>query len=253
MNMIRNSSSLVLLLTLFLGLSACGGGTAKVVPSDDSADYKSATSLPPLKKTPTLVTTAPAPSAAQATVPQVLEPAPSSRDESLADVEPSAVEQPSVVEQPSENQEPLAYPESDAVDAASETVAIAPDADVAPSISARVIASDSSNARLEIDSSFDAAWSFLSSNLKRSDVTVFSRNKAAGRFSIGCGDMELSPTVVKKGGWSFFNKSKQKRAEYCALSVVERRGKSLVFVLNRDDSEVSNEYSNPLFKRILNN
>lgn len=247
-----NTIKAAVLSIFILGLTACGGGGKKVVTVDDSADYKSSTSLPPLKK----------PS-------RVLSPNANAQIEPIADnktklekVEDTVVlTEPGVASEPTETASEQTTSGVDATNAKAETSSPESSASIAPAtdasiasdaINSRVISGEAENSRLEIDADFDAAWAYVSKNLKSSDITVFSRNKAAGRFSIGCGAME-SVQGVKKGGWSFFNKSKQRLAEYCALSVVERRGKSLVFVLNRDDTEVSSEYSNPLFTRILNN
>ena len=120
-------------------------------------------------------------------------------------------------------------------------------------INASVVSAKSGEARLEVEASFDQAWDYLSSSLQKSDLTVFSRNKEAGRFAIGCGDFAAAPTVVKSGRWSFFNRSKQENLEHCALQVVQKRKTAVVSVLNRAGEEVSGEYSNQLFNRILNN
>ncbi len=248
MHTIKYTFNLALLSILMFGLTACGGGGKRIVTQDDSADYKSATSLPPLKK-PSLVASSPvvAQGAIDAEVIQkpTVEPELSAQNSS----EPA---QPVAEPVPVAAEEQATEFQSDEVDVSPESL---PEAkpQIASSLSVQVVAGDSNSARLEIDADFDAAWSFVTNNLKSSDVTVFSRNKAAGRFSVGCGEMESAPTVEKKGGWSFFNKAKRKRSEYCALSVVERRGKTFVFVLNRDDTEVADEYSKPLFARILNN
>ena len=233
----RNIFKTVLLSTVMLFLAACGGGK-QVVTVDDSADYKSSRSLPPLKK-PSRASSQTA-SSSQAGSPNIESSSATSGPKITSD-EPSSAEQIALDERSPETILSQTAPPSPAIE------------ETAPSgsNSARVISGDADNARLEIDAGFDPAWAFVSASLKSSDVTVFSRNKEAGRFSIGCGNME-SIQRVKKGGWSFLKKSKQKVAEYCALSVVERRGKSLVFVLNRDNTEVTSEHSNPLFTRILN-
>jgi len=179
-----------------------------------------------------------------------------------------------VVEQQTETVEPVANV-STAVEAAQEEVALnkAPEVAVAyvddaaeivevaqseqavaPASavsSANIIDDGSGQARLKIDAGFEQAWAYLSDNLKTSDLTVFSRNKAAGRFSIGCANIAAAPTVTKKGRWSFFNRDRQPRLEYCALQAVERRGATLVSVLNRSGEEVTAEYSRDVFTRLL--
>ena len=228
----RNTLKVVSLSILILALAACGGSGKQVVTEDNSADYKSSTSLPPLKK----------PSkASPPTVASEVEP---TLDNTVVTSEAGVVSAP-IEDSTLASNSPL----PDVADAQTEP---SDRAVVTRSISSRVIPGGSDSARLQIDANFDSAWAYMTENLKNSDVTVFSRNKEAGRFSIGCGSMD-SVKPVKKGGWSIFNKGKQKLSEYCALSVVERRGKSLVFVLNRDNTEVADQYSNPLFARILNN
>jgi len=115
-----------------------------------------------------------------------------------------------------------------------------------------VISPKTDVSRLQIEADFADAWEYLSRSLQSSDVTVFSRNKAAGRFAIGCSGIENEPTVTKKGGWSFLNK-KQKPRDYCALQAASTRGATLVTVLNRENEEVAGDSANRIFARILNN
>ncbi len=211
------SLSMVMVMSAVLALSACGGNK-KISTKDNSTEYKSARALPPLKKPASDVVatnTIPAP-VVQAPVAQV------------------PVAQPPVI-QPQVAQTP-------AVQAPAEVV-----------VDASVVESNPGQARLQLAADFDQAWNFLTANLKNSDITVFSRNKAAGRFSIGCANIAAAPTVVQSGRWSFFNRDKQESQEYCALQAVERRGITSVSVLNRAGEEVSSEYSNAVFQRILKN
>lgn len=203
---------LLMLLVIFvaLSLSACGGAK-KIATKDDSADYKSAQALPPLKK--------PSRAVAAAAVETNVE----------AGAEPSI-----------ESAEPEEATTQDL--AAANTT-----------ISASVVNGNSGQARLEVAADFDRAWDYLSSNLQKSDLTVFSRNKEAGSFSIGCANIAAAPTVTKSSRWSFFNRGKQQNFEYCALQLVEKRGTTIVSFLNRAGEEVSGEYSNEVFSRILNN
>ena len=96
------------------------------------------------------------------------------------------------------------------------------------SISARVLEQDNNRSRLQIDAEFDQAWAYLTNNLQKSDVTIFARNKAAGRFSIGCAGLATEDVEVRKeGGWSFFVRKPTEDLEYCALQVVAKRGTTM--------------------------
>ncbi len=241
-------SKLAIVLGAAALLSACGPG--KVVNTqDNSADYKSARSLPPLKKpTPVVVT----------------QRAPAEVAEEQVDVSPKIEATP--IEAAQQDSVEAELTDLDVV-ADSERVAnsaqteISDEADAGAVIGASetpnakqsvsVIDVDSGQARLKIDTGFDQAWVYLSDSLKKSDLTVFSRNRAAGRFSIGCATIAAAPTVTKKGRWSFFNRDRQPRLEYCALQAVERRGATLVSVLNRSGEEVTAEYSRDVFNRLL--
>jgi uncharacterized lipoprotein len=222
-------NAFIFLVTLItLSLSACGGGK-KIVTTDDSADYKSARSLPPLKKPSLVVVSQNTTSARAATDSGIVE-------------EPSA--------------EVAGKPSAEVVEK-TEALASAPDSNTAEApfeqLSATVVDAGSGRAQLEVAAEFDRAWDYLNASLQQSDLTVFSRNKEAGRFSIGCANIAAAPTVVKSGRWSFFNRDKQQSLEYCALQAVEKRGITVVSVLNQAGEEVSGEYSKKLFSRILNN
>ncbi|RBP50961.1 outer membrane protein assembly factor BamC [Arenicella xantha] len=216
---------LTLLMSLVLLLSIAGCGSRGVIQTvDDSADYRSARSLPPLKK-PAREQVLPSSNDDPSTTPEdvvLIEPEP----------QPAAVQaQPTLIK---------------------DTDSSVNDAD--QFIAARVVTVDDDQAVLEIDASFDRAWEYLAENLQRSDVTIFARNESAGRFSIGCGDIvDDNVTVQKRGGWSFFTREKSENLEYCALQVVEKKGVSHVSVLNRSGAIVSANSSNRVFERILNN
>lgn len=221
-------SAFIFLVTLIaLSLSACGGGK-KIITSDDSADYKSARSLPPLKKPSPVAVSQSKTNAQAATGSGVVE-------------EPSA----EVAGKPSGVAGKNDGKASTAATNAAETSF--------EQLSATVVDDGSGQAKLEVAAEFDRAWDYLNASLQQSDLTVFSRNKQAGRFSIGCADIEAAPTVVKSGRWSFFNRDKQQVLEYCALQAVEKRSITVVSVLNQSGEEVSGEYSKKLFSRILQN
>lgn len=235
-------SKLAIVLGASALLSACGAG--KVVNTqDNSAEYKTAKSLPPLKKPTPVVVTQRAPVG-------VVEQQAETAVEPVADVS-AAVE--AAQSEATLNDAPEVAVEN--IDDAVETIEVAQSEQAVVSAaavsSANIVDDGSGQARLKIDAGFEQAWVYLSDNLKKSDLTVFSRNKAAGRFSIGCANIAAAPTVTKNGRWSFFNRDRQPRLEYCALQAVERRGATLVSVLNRSGEEVTAEYSRDVFTRLL--
>ena len=176
-------------------ISACSKRKV-VVTSDDSVEYKSARSLPPLIK-PT-----------QGTSPSVA--STESQVESVSNLEPVQ----------SANVDKVVAPSG--IDSAS----------VQPSVKA-VIRSKSNSTRLSIDSGWDAAWVYLTEKLKGSDLTVFSRNKSAGRIAIGCSDVGEGVIETKAGGWSIFNRKKPQASEYCSLQM-NKKGRGIhVSVLDR--------------------
>jgi len=224
-NQLKLSRSLLLLgITLAtLSLSACGGGK-NVSTKDNSAEYKSARALPPLKK----------PSGTEAVVSA-----------------PNATA-PEVVSESAQSNTPAIVADNSNQESSASAVAAEESKVDSSVISASVTTDKPGQARLEIAADFDQAWDYLSSSLQKSDITVFSRNKEAGRFSIGCANIAAAPTVTKSGRWSFFNRSKE-NLEYCALQAIGKRGSTTVSVLNRAGEEVSGEYSNEVFGRLLNN
>ncbi len=234
-------SKLALVLGAAALLSACGAG--KIVNTqDNSAEYKTAKSLPPLKKPTPVVVTQRAPVEVVEQQTETVEP--------VAEVSTAAEAAQSEVAL-NEAPEEVVENRGNAVETADVAQSEQAVASAAAVSSANIVDDGSGQARLKIDSGFDQAWAYLSDNLKKSDITVFSRNKAAGRFSIGCASIAAAPTVTKKGRWSFFNRDRQPRLEYCALQAVERRGATLVSVLNRSGEEVTAEYSRDVFTRLL--
>jgi len=193
-------------------LSACG--TRKVVvTSDDSVDYKSARSLPPLIKP------------AQDTAPSV----------------ESTVSQ--VVSE--SNSEPV-------LSTNAETAAVSSDlnsASIQPNVNA-VLKSKSNFTRLSIDSDFDTAWVYLAEKLRSSDLTVFSRNKSAGRIAIGCSDVGDEITEVKAGRWSIFNRRTPQASEYCSLQLNKKGGEIQVSVLDRVGVETTVEKARLILEQL---
>lgn len=217
---------LMLFIGLFGLLLMTGCSNKDVVQTvDDSADYRSARSLPPLKK--------PGQNRSLPSANDEVESAP--QDVVLTEPE----QQPELVNQAAENK---AQSEASASTASE------------PVIAASVVANDDGESFLQINAPLEQAWEFLADSLQKSDVTIFARNEAAGRFSIGCGDIiDDNVTVQKRGGWSIFTRDKPEELEYCALQVVEQKDQALVSVLNRSGEVVSAASSNSVFKRILNN
>lgn len=251
----------VIALTVLATLSACGPGKT-ITTVDNSADYKTASSRPPLKK-PSAVNTAPASdvlsSSSAANTPEIAtpSPAPSSTEQATPSVttedayiperDDSVAEVDSAIDSTLQDSPSSVIEESEAAETQIETAA------TSGSFSARVISPKEGVSRLQVEAEFEEAWSYLSRSLQQSDVTVFSRNKAAGRFAIGCSGIDSAPTVVRKGGWSFLNRKSKLQQEYCALQAVATRGSTIVTVLNRFNEEVDGESSSTVFSRILNN
>lgn len=117
------------------------------------------------------------------------------------------------------------------------------------SIMSEIVNRKKGMARLVIKADFDQAWAYVANNLKTTDLTVFSRNKAAGRFDIGCANLSVA-TKAKKKSWSFSKRDKLKQSEHCALEVIEKRGKSSVLVLNRLGEEVAGDLSKAILEKI---
>lgn len=210
----KTNSAFKIFLTMvaLVSLSACSSGK-KVVTADDSADYKGSITLQPLKRRPSTPTVdVNEQNKQQASISSPVVQTEAALDDSTVSVENSG---------------------------ANEFVA------------SEIINGDDGEARLLVDADFDQAWSYLNDYLQTSDLTVFSRNKVAGRFAIGCGRIAAAPAIVKKGGWSFLNRDRLERLEYCALELIEKRGKSYVSVLNRSGVEVMGEFSTPVFERLL--
>ncbi|NND00981.1 MAG: hypothetical protein HKN85_12435, partial [Gammaproteobacteria bacterium] len=136
----------ILLCAAFLILAACSGRD-DVVSHDDSADYRNAVSLPPLKK----------PARQPATA------APAQAD-SIGDDLPDG----------------MAGGNDGRVGAESSKLSPAENSP-ADSLNAQIIETKSKAARLQIDGGFEAAWNYVSTRLKGTGITVHNRNQSAGR------------------------------------------------------------------------
>jgi uncharacterized lipoprotein len=234
----KNTFKITLTVIALASLAACGG--KKVTTVDDSADYKSETSLQPLKRPDTKrVVFSAEPVVAKEMKAEITEFADAVEAEKVNDVD--AI---------SELADDQAIPVVEDVDGVAVNIE---ESSISTDVSSQIITNTKGATRMEINAEFDSAWNYLNNNLKTSDLTVFSRNKSAGRFSIGCGGIEADSAVVKKGGWSFLNREKHEQLEYCALDLVGKRGKSHVTVLNRSGKEVLTAFSKPIFQRILSN
>jgi len=231
----RRAVALLSAFALAILLTACGA-KGVIQTTDESAEYKSARSLPPLKKPSEVVEeTSVAQSVSSSTVSSdaVLTDEGEQRAILQAEVDAQGLitDKPIEVSEPSPELEPL--PET---------------------LSASAVDVGDSKSQLEITGNFDRAWQYLAATLQKSEVTVFSRNNAAGRFAIGCSGVAEDRVVVeKKGGWSFFKRGKDQEAEYCSLKLSEKRGLTYVSVHDRNGIEVANQNSANLFARILNN
>lgn len=206
--------------TAFLGLASAligCGGSKTVITADDSAEYRNAMSLPPLKKPAKPVV--------------------------ISSVVTAEIESPSLSSQASGASDELAD-DSEQPSVQGSTIA---------ATSSRVIELNGDIARLQIDADLDSAWHYLSENLKSSDITVHARNKTAGRFAIGCASLQAKPTKpVKRGGWSFFSK-KERPTEHCSLLLASSKTATQVKLLNRSGAEYTSSDSKALFARLLNN
>ncbi len=208
----------LMLLTLCISLAACGGRST-VVTQDDSAEYRNAQTLPPLKKPSA---TRPAPSV----TPAPARPAPTQTATSA----PTAV--PAPVAQANSGLAPKAL----------------------GVVSAQVVERKNGGVALQINGGPDAAWEYLRSNLNKSDITVHTRNKSAGRFAIGCTgiDVEEPVSVTKKGGWSIFKRTTEE-GDHCSLQLQANKNSALVTAYDRNGQLVSAELAQSLYSRLLNN
>lgn len=193
-----------LLFAVLVGVAACGK-SGNVVTKDDSAEYRSAKSLPPLKK----------PDRSDVLI------------NSSTPVETNSQAQSTVVAQ---------KPTS-----TSATTAVVVDA-------------GNGEVELEINAPADKAWQFVRRNIGKSNLTVHTRNKSAGRFSIGCSSLEpeAPEAATKKGGWSIFKRSREK-GDHCALQLNSAKNVTRVQVLGRNGEPVAADSAREIFARLLNN
>ena len=196
-----------------------------VVTSDDSVDYKSAKSLPTLIKPEDLPAEPNTPTQVEQSVVQV---------EEVVAVKPTIVSQPDSVA--SEDIQ-LSEPSTEPVYEDTTDVELDPQTTKGISVVSSDIVTQGATTRLRIDSDWDAAWDYLVDQLNSSGLTVFSRNKTAGRIAIGCGQIGDEVKVTRSGGWSIFNRKSVKASEYCSLQMKDKGDTILVSVLDRAGNE----------------
>ena len=209
-----------------LVLGACGRPDL-IVTTDDSADYKSARTLPPLKKTRTVQNT----------------------DSSPSPIVETSVETPVYTPAETPIETPVETPQAQIEPSPTDTASAV---ESTPSVVANIIQPKSGVSRLQLDLGFNEAWNFLVDGVLKSNVTLHSRNKAAGILSIGCGEIGESEPVSNEGGWSIFRKKNQ-LSEYCSMQLIGDDDQSRVLVLNQSGDEVSSVQSEAIFNQLIQN
>jgi len=257
-------SRIAVVLVMSLLLASCGS-RGVVSTKDDSVDYKTARRLPPLKKPSKVLIPETSPSAASdvAVVKQpalndavdTATPLSESRIGSLpADsvtVDSSATDS-SATDSSATGSSTADAPNTDLVSSSS-TPSVSTTANSVNEISTEISNLKNNTARLKVAGDYDVAWEYLVNKLGRSSVTVFSRNKAAGRFAIGCAAFQMPESEDSEaGGWAIFNRSRAVSDDYCTLSVSESRGNIVVSALDRDGDEVGKVGATLVFEQLLN-
>lgn len=124
----------------------------------------------------------------------------------------------------------------------------------ASQVSTKITEVKKNTARLTMDSEFDVAWEYLADKLSQSSITVFSRNKAAGRIAIGCSAYDLPQSEDRdSGGWAIFNRRRSNDEEYCSLSVSSSRSDTVVSAHDREGDEIGKAGATLVFEKLLNN
>ena len=221
----------LLTLCMMVLVSACGGAK-NIVTEDDSANYKSARALPPLKKD----------------LKTIRQPS-SSGNASNA---PQAPASDIVVDHATGNSEPR----DSGQPAGNELAAQAAPQTNSPTLSAtepvaRIVTLAGKTSRMEIAAELEDAWQYLSKRLINSNLTIHNRNRDAARIAIGCGNLASATVVKTSGGWSIFNRKQETELEYCALQLEKKKGNTQVKVLNRNAVEVDPAAAEKIFQQIL--
>jgi len=217
---------------LALVLTACGGRST-VVTQDDSAEYQSARSLPPLKKPNTRDQGGPEAQTvvvADAASPPVEQPVPPSQSVIPVDVQ--------------ENGQPPAKSDQTKFDASTVVVG-------------EVVQQSNGEVVLSLNAGAEESWQYLRNLLSQSDITVHTRNKSAGRFAVGCDGVDVprltDPTVdvERKGRWSIFKRNPESTV-YCGLQLVAKKTSSVVTLRDRSGQAVPADLARSFFARLLN-
>ena len=256
------------LLVVLVGLALTGcTSTKRTTKVDDSVDYKSARTLPPLKQKRNIAAI-PASPAAVAPQPQV-EPTPTNdiasapiealdRDTAPEELVAEVVEEPAVVEEPTVVDESTVVEESMVVEESSlvEEPAVVEEPVVATvqeptvtnstaaqtQITAQVITTKQSYKRLQVNAATHPAWAYVREQAKNAGLSIFSRDVASRRLYIGCGAIPEKVTTTRKGGWTIFKRDNNaSAAEYCSLKLTGDGDITFVSVLDKAGGEVAGE------------
>ena len=259
--------TIMIVAVLSLLLASCGSrGT--VTTKDDSVEYKTARKLPPLKKPSKVIIPQSAPStgvqdrdvavvkrtnSGDGVVTQSADTATPLSDSSIGSVTADSATTDSV----SNGSVSTGSVSTGSVASADTSSIVRSDSEVIDSfsgISTEITTLKNNTARLKVASDFEDSWEYLAAKLARSTVTVFARNKAARRFSIGCAAFDAPESDDSGGGgWAIFKRNRTVSDEYCALSVSESRGNTIVSALDRDGDEVGKNGATLVFKQLINN
>lgn len=122
-------------------------------------------------------------------------------------------------------------------------------------VTASIVKDKKGQSSLLVSAKLNDAWNYVDYALERADVTVYDRNKTAGVFSVGCGDVIEPFDPPKKRGWNLLKRKKKIReTEYCVLKAESARRKTTkVSLLNRKGDPMPENYATDLYQRILNN
>jgi len=253
-------SRIAVVLVMSLLLASCGS-RGVVSTKDDSVDYKTARRLPPLKKPSKVLIPETSPSAAS-DVAVVKQPALNDAVDTATPLSESrigslpadsvTVDYSSATDSSATGSSTADAPNTDLVSSSS-TPSVSTTANSVNEISTEISNLKNNTARLKVAGDYDVAWEYLVNKLGRSSVTVFSRNKAAGRFAIGCAAFQMPESEDSEaGGWAIFNRSRAVSDDYCTLSVSESRGNIVVSALDRDGDEVGKVGATLVFEQLLN-
>lgn len=224
--------SVIFFCAMCLSLNACSS-KKNVVSIDESADYKSARELPPLTKKQIKLSSGNAVlPASQASDKQVVG-ASKNSDLTL-------------------HASPGINSSDETSSATSETVAAPTQLTKQPYTVTPALLVDNNTTQLSLDTNTDDAWTFLTNKLAGSNITVFSRNKSAGRIAIGCAEIGRDTHTIQSGKWSIFKRKEIVMNEYCSLKVFNSANSTRVSVLNRSNQTASIDESRMIFKRLLN-